>query len=87
MKAKTIVWAGPLGRIEEPEFAKGSAAVLKAVMNSRAQAVIGGGETTAFALKKKFKKSNGFLSTGGGAMLEYLAGNKMPGIEIANKKQ
>ncbi|MCL4405998.1 MAG: phosphoglycerate kinase [Patescibacteria group bacterium] len=86
IKAKTIIWAGPLGYIEKPEFAKGSAAILKAITKSKARAIIGGGETTAFALKKKFKKQNGFLSTGGGAMLEYLAGNKMPGIEIADKK-
>lgn len=80
-QAKTIIWAGPLGYIENPDFAKGSAIVLKAINQSQGKAIIGGGETTAFAIKQGFHKKNGFLSTGGGAMLAYLAGEKMPGIE------
>jgi phosphoglycerate kinase len=78
---RTIVWAGPLGYIEKPAFAKGSAAILKAIEKSHAKTVIGGGETTSFALKHGFKKTVCFLSTGGGAMLQYLAGEEMPGIE------
>lgn len=79
-KAKSIIWNGPVGLIEDKRFRKGSEAIAKAVMASRADTVIGGGETTILFEKKKLRK-NFFISTGGGAMLEYLAGKKLPGIE------
>ena len=83
-KAGTIVWNGPMGYIEDERFANGSKAIAKAIIKSKAHSVIGGGETIA-SLKIKNQKSkiknNVFLSTGGGAMLEYLAGKKLPGIE------
>ncbi|HOF50555.1 MAG TPA: phosphoglycerate kinase [Candidatus Colwellbacteria bacterium] len=87
LKARTIVWAGPLGYVEDPKFARGSIAVLRAIVKTKGRAVIGGGDTTALALKHGFRKKNGFLSTGGGAMLEYLAGKRLPGIEIIDRKQ
>ncbi len=82
--AKTIIWNGPMGYFEEPRFAKGSEAVAKAVLKSRAFTIIGGGETTAVfqSLNTKYI----FVSTGGGAMLDYLAGGKLPGIAALNKK-
>jgi len=84
-KAKTIIWNGPMGYFEDKKFAKGSEAIVKAIINNKeAFAVIGGGETTSlFNLKPKTQnlKSNLFISTGGGAMLEYLGGKKLPGIE------
>lgn len=85
--AKTIVWNGPMGLYEKKEFSRGTRAVWKAILKSRARIVIGGGETIASGcLVPGFKKliskrKNIFLSTGGGAMLEYLAGKKLPGIE------
>ena len=83
-QAKTIIWNGPMGYIEDERFANGSKAIAKAIIKSKAHSVIGGGETIA-SLKIKNQKSkiknNVFLSTGGGAMLEYLAGKKLPGIE------
>ncbi len=82
--AKTIIWNGPMGYFENKKFAKGSEAIAKAVLSSRDFAVVGGGETaTLFTfLNKNVKiKNNIFLSTGGGAMLEYLAGKKLPGIK------
>jgi 3-phosphoglycerate kinase len=80
-KAKTIVWNGPMGYIENPEFAKGSKAIVKAILESRAFSIIGGGETTGLVASSKYKMSgNTFISTGGGAMLEYLSGKKLPGI-------
>ncbi len=83
--AKTIIWNGPMGYIEDRKFRKGSEAVLKAILKSKAFSVIGGGETTALlgAANSKFKIQNSklFISTGGGAMLEFLAGKKLPGIE------
>ncbi len=86
-KAKTIIWNGPMGYIEDTRFAKGTRALIDAIVKSGAFAIIGGGETTgAFQERVRAKRflSRGtqiFLSTGGGAMLEYLAGKKLPGIE------
>ncbi len=85
--AKTIIWNGPLGVIEDSKFAKGSIAIAKAIAASKAFTVVGGGET-ALAFRGLKLKQNTFLSTGGGAMLEYLSGIKLPGIaalKIANK--
>jgi len=84
-KAKTIIWNGPLGMFEDKRFSKGTNAVATAVLkNKKAKIVIGGGETIAsLPLKPKTQnlKPNIFISTGGGAMLEYLAGKKLPGLE------
>lgn len=83
-KAKMIIWNGPVGYFEDKRFANGSKAIAKAVLNSKAKAVIGGGETTSlFSLKPKSHKlkANIFLSTGGGAMLEFLGGKTLPGIK------
>jgi 3-phosphoglycerate kinase len=79
-KAKTVVWNGPMGYIESPKFRKGSEAIAEAIMKSSAKSVVGGGETASLFSRKKIKK-NVFVSTGGGAMLEYLAGKKLPGIK------
>jgi len=79
--AATIVWNGPMGYIENKKFRKGTGEIAKAIIKSRAFAVIGGGETTSIMSKVKGQKSKVFISTGGGAMLEYLAGKKLPGIE------
>lgn len=87
--AKTIIWNGPLGVIEDKRFAKGSIDIAKAIAKSKAFAVVGGGET-ALAFAGIPLKKNTFLSTGGGAMLEYLSGMKLPGIEAlkeARKKR
>lgn len=84
--AKTIVWNGPMGFFEDKKFAQGTNEIAKAILNSQAHAVIGGGETGE-AVKSKVKsqklksKKNIFISTGGGAMLEFLGGKKLPGIE------
>ena len=82
-KAKMIIWNGPVGYFEDERFAKGSKAIAKAVLNSKARAIIGGGETTLLFknIKNKKRKTNLFLSTGGGAMLEFLGGKKLAGIE------
>ena len=90
-KAKTIIWNGPMGQIEIKKFRKGSDEIVRAILNSKAFTVVGGGETaTLFSLKAKNSKlkANIFISTGGGAMLEYLSGKKLPGIETlkSNKK-
>lgn len=89
--AQTIVWNGPLGKFEEEKFAQGTKVIAKALLNSHAKVIIGGGDTIS-ALKKfnLFKKAqslpNVFLSTGGGAMLTFLAQQKMPALEVLGFK-
>ncbi len=83
-KARTIIWNGPPGFFEKKRFDKGTIGIWKAVLkNKKAHIVIGGGETSAsLKLLGKVKvPPNIFISTGGGAMLEYLSGKKLPGIE------
>ncbi len=80
-KAKTVVWNGPMGVIEKPKYQSGTLGVAKSISKSKAYSVIGGGETTSFVVKNKLDDGISFVSIGGGAMLDYLAGYKMPGIE------
>ena len=85
-KARTIVWNGPVGMFEKKEFSDGTKSIWKAVFrNKKSRIVIGGGETlSSFSLTGKSVSSlpkNVFFSTGGGAMLEYLSGKKLPGLE------
>ena len=80
--ARTIIWSGPLGLIEKKAYAKGSVAVAKAIgRNRKAFSVTGGGETVMFLKKYKLDKKFSFISTGGGAMIDFLAGEKLPDIE------
>lgn len=88
--AKLIIWNGPMGLFEEPEFAVGTNKIAKTIAESAAFKILGGGDTitavSRIGLLNKFDSSansgQGFVSTGGGAMLTYLAGEKLPGIEI-----
>jgi phosphoglycerate kinase len=80
--ARTIIWSGPLGLIEKKQYTKGSVAVARAIgRNRRAFSVSGGGETVMFLKQYKLDKKFSFISTGGGAMVDFLAGKKLPGIE------
>ncbi len=85
--AKTIVWNGPMGIFENPRYRAGSLAIAKAIAKSKAFSIIGGGETTQFIDQSRMADKFDFLSTGGGAMLELLAGKKLPGIEALKRKQ
>ncbi len=79
--ARTIVWAGPMGRIEKAKFAKGNLAVARAIAaNRKAFSVTGGGETVSFLKKHELDRKFSLISTGGGALLDFLAGKKLPGI-------
>ena len=79
--AKTIVWNGPMGLIEKPFFAKGTIALLKMIAKSKAESIVGGGETVQMIRKLKLDNKFSFISTGGGAMLEFLEGKKLPGLK------
>ncbi len=82
--AKTILWNGPLGLT--PYFSKGTKQFAKSLVRSSAFKVIGGGDTIAVLQKLKLPlKSFGHVSTGGGAMLEFLAGKKLPGLRFLEK--
>lgn len=80
--AKTIVWNGPMGQFEEPPYDAGTKEILKAVVASGAYLVIGGGESVQVLEENNFIDKISFVSTGGGAMLEYLSGNELPGIRV-----
>jgi len=84
-KAKMITWNGPLGLIEKEPFDRGSEFIARAIAKSRAYSIIGGGDTVAFIKKLKLEKKINYISTGGGAMLEYLANETLPGIEVLRK--
>jgi len=79
--AKTIFWSGPLGKIEEVEFQKGSEETAKAIIESGAFSVVGGGETVEFINKIGLTEKFNHVSTGGNAMLVFLAREKLPGLE------
>ena len=80
LKAKTVVWNGPLGKFENPEYAAGTNMTLESIIESGAFSIVGGGETI-IALEEAgaFQKIS-FVSTGGGAMLEFLSGEPLPGL-------
>ena len=79
-KSKIIIWNGPLGKAEEDKFSIGSRKISAAIINSGAFSVVGGGDTVAFLEKMATIDKFNYISAGGGAMLEFLAGNKLPGL-------
>lgn len=87
-EARTIVWNGPLGTTERPAFAHGTLAIAKAITdNTKAFSIVGGGETIMFLKKHDFDGKISFISTGGGAMLDFLAGKKLPGLSALGYPQ
>ncbi len=84
-KAKTILWNGPMGKFEFGQFSNGSlslARVIAAIPRSKAYSVCGGGETIEVLNMVKKYKDVGWVSTGGGAMLSYVSGEDMPGLDL-----
>ena len=79
--ASFLVWNGPMGKFEEEKYANGTKIVLDAISGSDAWKIAGGGETLEFIHEYGAAEKFDFLSSGGGAMLEFLSGKKLPGIE------
>lgn len=86
MGAKMVIWNGPMGVFEMPAFAKGTAAVAKAMDDCDAVTIIGGGDSAAAVKILGYEEGMSHISTGGGATLEFLEGKKLPGIEILQDK-
>ncbi len=84
LSAKTIVWNGPFGKFEDNKYGKGTLALAIAIIESRAFSVVGGGETVEFLAKQGMIEKFSWISTGGGAMLAYLAGDRLPGLDALN---
>jgi phosphoglycerate kinase len=85
-QAKTIFWSGPLGQIEEERFSQGSEEIAKLIIESKAFSVAGGGETVAFINRLGLIERFNHVSTGGGAMLEFLSGKSLPGLQALEQQ-
>lgn len=85
-KAKTIVWNGPVGVFEFDQFAQGSKAIANAIANSKAFSIAGGGDTLSAISKFGVSEKLSYISTGGGAFLEFLQGDKLPAVAILEER-
>ena len=85
-RARTIVWNGPMGVFENPMFAKGTFGIARAVAESKAFSIIGGGDSAAAVAQSGMESKITHISTGGGASLEFLSGQKLPGVEALTEK-
>jgi phosphoglycerate kinase len=85
-QAKTVVWNGPVGYFENPNFKRGSDFIYYAIAhNPKAYSVIGGGDTISAISQKEYIDKITHISTGGGAMLEYIEKGSLPGIEVLKR--
>jgi len=85
-EAKTVVWNGPMGVFENPILAKGTNEVAKALAETEGTTIIGGGDSAAAIKQLGYADRVSHVSTGGGASLEFLEGNGLPGVDIINEK-
>lgn len=84
-KAKTLIWSGPMGAFEDEKFRTGTQRIAQAVSQAQAFKVVGGGDTEAALTKLNLKDKLDYISSGGSAMLAYLANGTLPGIEAVKK--
>ncbi len=85
-KAKTIFWNGPMGVFEIEKFSQGTMKIAEAVARSRALSIVGGGDSVAAVYKAGVSEKISHISTGGGASLEFIAKETLPGIEVLSEK-
>ncbi len=79
--AKTVIWNGPMGKFEQDEFITGTKDVAEAIIDSKAFSLVGGGDTIACLDKLGLRDKMSFVSMGGGALLEFISGKRLPGLE------
>lgn len=84
--AKTIVWNGPMGIFENKDFARGTFEIAKAVADSGAKSIVGGGDSASAVQKSGVADKISHISTGGGASLEFLEGRALPGVAVLTDK-
>ena len=85
-KAGTIVWNGPVGVFEFDQFGGGTKALAESIAKSAGFSIAGGGDTLAAISKYGIEKDVGYISTGGGAFLEFLEGRVLPAVEILEQR-
>ena len=85
-RARTVVWNGPMGVFEKPQFASGTMAITKAVAASHAFSVVGGGDSVAAIEAAGLADRISHISTGGGASLEFVEGRSLPGLVALENK-
>lgn len=85
--AQTIFWNGPMGVFETAEFSRGTFAVAEAMANNAGTKIVGGGDSAAAAAASGFADKMTHISTGGGASLEYLQGERLPGLEVLRARK
>ncbi|MEK7629669.1 MAG: phosphoglycerate kinase [Patescibacteria group bacterium] len=84
--AKMIIWNGPVGYTELSDFKKGSLAIAQAIAENSGEKIIGGGDLINFLTEQNLIEKMTYISTGGGAMLEFLAGDELPGIKVLEQQ-
>lgn len=87
MSSATVFWNGPMGVFETPAFSKGTFGIAEALAESKAVKIVGGGDSAAAAESSGFADKMTHISTGGGASLEYLQGDRLPGLEVLRAKK
>jgi phosphoglycerate kinase len=86
-EARTVFWNGPMGVFEIDAFAKGTEGIARTVAESAAISIVGGGDSVAAVRKLGLEDEMGFISTGGGASLEYVEGRELPGVAVLPNKE
>ena len=84
-QAGTVLWNGPMGVFEIPDFAQGTRLIALALANSTARTIVGGGDSVAAVEQMGVAERMGHISTGGGASLEFLEGRELPGVAVLSR--